>query len=239
MVETTQIPEGTWMLSKFIGASVKQMIGFGVATEDAVFIESLKWLDEDKHQLRQMQLVLERGQDQKLHVSELHPVDEHQAVVLAEAARFPNQPTDPEIRAMRQIRGNAQIDIIDAQATEKLKATLPYHFTLAAEDFRPALTLQDSAVYKALSALYEKDDIYRSQVDFSVRPAGEGKYAIDKIELYPAVNHLSPTLRKITEMANSPIEQTEATKSVIVIAGNNLEDLRREAPRHQPDRGRG
>ncbi len=239
MTETTQIPQGTWMLSKFMGTSVKQMIGLGLSTEDAVFIESLKWMNENKQSLRQMQLELVLGNDQKLHVSELHPLDGHQAAVLAQEACYPGEAQDPEIKAMQRIRGNEHISIIDAQVTEKLKKALPYHFTLSGEDFRPPLTRQDAAVYRALDALCDKDDVYRSQVDFVVRQGDDATYRIEKIELYPLGKHLSPTLKRITEMANAAVQQTEDEKSVIVIADDNLNDLRREALRNQPGRDRG
>jgi|GEM_PF-5548544 len=236
MPETTQLPDGEYKLAKFMGSmtegalavdadgsgatippgvvegmSVKHMMGLGLAKEDAILIRSLimEVPETSRLRLKEIEIKLERGEDQRLHVTQIGPYDELQGAIIANAALSRTGEKVPEIEALKHV-GHEGADIIQQNAIDALKQHLPYRFRLDEE--APPLSNTSSLVHRALQSFIGGADESVKYLEFVSRKEPEdltdtrvrNVHHIDEINVYvPSNGKLPPPLKKLVNNTNA------------------------------------
>lgn len=257
MPETTQLPDGEYKLAKFMGSmtegalavdadgsgatippgvvegmSVKHMMGLGLAKEDAILIRSLimEVPETSRLRLKEIEIKLERGEDQRLHVTQIGPYDELQGATIATAALSRTGEKVPEIEALKHV-GHEGADIIQQNAIDALKQHLPYRFRLDEE--APPLSNTSSLTLRALKEFIGKDkDSIRLLECVSRHESQDGTELGDShIHQLEAVNVYVPIGVALPEALQELVTKSKAThheegsSGHYEISGDVLRDL--------------
>ncbi len=236
MPESSQIPEGEYKLGKFMGStseavfsadpdgsgqamphalvegmSVKRMKGVGLAKEDAILIRSLisEVPEALRYRLRQMDITLKRGEDQRLHVTQIGPIDEIQGAWVADAAATRTGERIPEIEALKHV-GDEGASIVQQNVVDLLKQHLPYRFRLDEE--APPLSHTSSLVLKALRELVGDDEQSKLLLEFVSRkePQDMTDERVRHVHQIEEINVYVPMDQKLPEPLQELVNKTQA-----------------------------
>lgn len=211
----------TYQMKDLKRLSVQDMMETGIAEKDAIFIFSLHEELKENLEIRMnnLEVELQKGLDDKLHVTTIHPIDEKQAGDLLETIRYRDREDIdfPEVRAMR-IQGEAgETYIIDEAATQVLKEHMPYRFALSSfvtadeaagmsmtgevgentiaeqskNDHIPTMREEDWQLLKLMNQAIPSGP-GRMLVEFTMRPpkGEDSEYSLEAIKIYKPAREL-------------------------------------------------